>query len=336
MSDQDAFQSWVVNAFSGEPYSGNPAAVVYVEDSKNAKLSDRDRQKIGGQMNLSETAFVSPTDLAAGRYSLRWFTPDGTEVPLCGHATLATATTLFDEIKVTVPEVFFDTLSGELRVTKIGVDKTTGRSQLSMVLPNNGPKALDQCDAQVRGVANGIIDAINEVLPDGIKVKEVQYSPSTKKLLVRLPDDDNVTALEPSNKAGSMHLLRYGLPLAFPDMIHATHKEGTVVRGVIMAVTAPRNDEARGESGFDFQSRYFAPWVGIPEDPVTGSAHTVSAPYMATVHGDNGNGSAGPLRARQCSDRGGNLLVKVSDEAVTIVGTGAVVLRGELLHEYVE
>lgn len=335
MSEKDSFQSWVVNAFSGEPYSGNPAAVVLVEGAKNDRLTDKDRKKIGGQMNLSETAFVSPIDLAGGRYSLRWFTPDGTEVPLCGHATLATATTLFDEVKVTTPDVVFETLSGDLRVTKIGVDETTGRSQLSMVLPNNGPKPLAQCDSNVQEVAKAIIGAINDTLPEDVNVKDVQYSPSTKKLLVRLPDDSNVTALEPSDKTGSMYLLRYGLPSSFPDIIHSKHKEGTTVRGVIMSVTTPRSEAARGESAFDFQSRYFAPWVGIPEDPVTGSAHTVSAPYFATVHGDDGSGDRGPLRARQCSARGGNLLLKVSEDAVTIVGTGTVVLRGELMHEFV-
>ena len=100
-----------------------------------------------------------------------------------------------------------------------------------------------------------------------------------------------------------------------------------------MTVAAPRNKQRWGSSGFDFQSRYFAPWVGIPEDPVTGSAHTVVGVYMASVLQDDGTSSTGPLKARQCSARGGTLLLQVSKEAVTIVGTGTVVLRGELLHE---
>ena len=70
-------------------------------------------------MNLSETAFVSPIDLASARYRLRWFTPDGTEVPLCGHATLATATVLFDEMKVKAPELTFLTLSGSFASQKL-------------------------------------------------------------------------------------------------------------------------------------------------------------------------------------------------------------------------
>ena len=318
-----------VNAFSGEPYSGNPAAVVYLTD--DAILSDRDRQKIGGQMNLSETAFVSPVDLESARYNLRWFTPDGTEVPLCGHATLATATALFDEMKVTAPELTFLTLSGELRVSKVEIDKDTGRSKLSMILPNNGPVPLDLCDAKVQEVATRIVDTINGVLPADTQVLDVQYSPTTKKLLVRLPDDDDVIPVDP--QSGSLNLLKNGIPSSFSDTIHKAHPEGDSVRGVIMTVTAPRNKQPRGSSGFDFHSRYFAPWIGLPEDPVTGSAHTVVGAYMASVLQDDGTSSTGPLKARQCSARGGTLLLQVSKEAVIIVGTGTVVLRGELLHE---
>eukprot|EP00038_Savillea_parva_P026141 m.51741 g.51741 ORF g.51741 m.51741 type:complete len:90 (+) comp7329_c0_seq2:89-358(+) len=71
--------------------------------------------------------------------------------------------------------------------------------------------------------------------------------------------------------------------------------------------------------------RYFAPWVGIPEDPVTGSAHTVLGPHWAQVLGKT------ELRARQCSRRGGDLGICVSDKAVTVSGTAVVVLQGTFL-----
>ena len=152
---------------------------------------------------------------------------------------------------------------------------------------------LDQCEAHVNEVAVNLVDTINRMLPVENQVKDVQYSPSTKKLLVRLPDDDNVISLEPSGTSGSMSLLKNGLTSSFSDTIHAAHPEGSIVRGVIVSVTGPRQAEDAAEAGFDFQSRYFAPWVGIPEDPVTGSAHTVSAPYMAAILGDDGTGPRG-------------------------------------------
>lgn len=78
---------------------GNPAAVCLLEED----ISDELKQKIALEMNLSETAFVVPLSLEDNpfkngkSFSLRWFTPI-TEVPLCGHATLASATVLFYEM----------------------------------------------------------------------------------------------------------------------------------------------------------------------------------------------------------------------------------------------
>src|SRR5215813_4952694 len=76
---------WVVDAFTDRVFTGNPAAVVPLE----RWLPDATLQAIAAENRLSETAFVVPTGLK-GNYQLRWFTPT-TEVPLCGHATLAGA-----------------------------------------------------------------------------------------------------------------------------------------------------------------------------------------------------------------------------------------------------
>jgi hypothetical protein len=70
-----------IDAFTGKPFSGNPAAVI-----KTDILSDKEMQLIASEMNLSETAFLGNSDKAD--YKLRWFTP-ALEVDLCGHATIA-------------------------------------------------------------------------------------------------------------------------------------------------------------------------------------------------------------------------------------------------------
>jgi len=79
----------IVDAFTHEAFSGNPAAVCVLPGPRD----DKWMQSVAGEMNLSETAYVYPEEEG---YRLRWFTPT-VEVDLCGHATLATAHTLWSE-----------------------------------------------------------------------------------------------------------------------------------------------------------------------------------------------------------------------------------------------
>lgn len=88
-------------------------------------------------------------------------------------------------------------------------------------------------------------------------------------------------------------------------------------RGVIVTSKA-------STPGFDFVSRFFAPVVGIDEDPVTGSSHTCLAPYWSTRLGKN------ELSAYQASARGGVLRVQLADDRVVIAGKAVTVIRGEL------
>src|SRR5690349_17112296 len=81
---------WTVDSFANQIFSGNPAAVVPVDEFPPDEVC----QKIAAEFNLSETAFVKP--LGGNRFHLRWFTPK-VEVKLCGHATLAAAHILFQE-----------------------------------------------------------------------------------------------------------------------------------------------------------------------------------------------------------------------------------------------
>ncbi len=91
------------------------------------------------------------------------------------------------------------------------------------------------------------------------------------------------------------------------------------VRGVVVTARA-------GDSKHDFVSRFFAPRYGIPEDPVTGSAHCGLGPYWAARLSKN------ELVGYQASSRGGTVLVRVDGERVHLGGQAVTVLRGELLH----
>lgn len=96
-----------VDAFANLAFTGNPAAVCLLEEEPSASWM----QRVAGEMNLSETAFLWPE---GDGYALRWFTPT-TEVELCGHATLASAHALYERERVGEDEtVTFDTKGGEL------------------------------------------------------------------------------------------------------------------------------------------------------------------------------------------------------------------------------
>lgn len=87
-------------------------------------------------------------------------------------------------------------------------------------------------------------------------------------------------------------------------------------RGVIVT--------ARGQRTYDFVSRFFAPQSGVPEDPVTGSAHCALAPYWSAKLGKK------ELMAFQASSRGGELRLRVAGDRIKIGGQAVTVLRGEL------
>lgn len=103
-----------IDAFTAERFGGNPAAVVPLD----SWLPTETMQAIALENNLSETAFVVAED---GAFGLRWFTPS-VEVDLCGHATLATAFVLFNEIGVEASELAFATRGGLLTVRRDGKD----------------------------------------------------------------------------------------------------------------------------------------------------------------------------------------------------------------------
>ena len=105
-------KQYIVDAFTSKPFSGNPAAVCVMESWP----SEESMMKLAMENNLSETAFIVKEH---GGYHLRWFTP-GTEVELCGHATLASAFVILNEIEPDRNEVTFNTLSGELTVKETG------------------------------------------------------------------------------------------------------------------------------------------------------------------------------------------------------------------------
>lgn len=101
-------KQYIVDAFTNKPFSGNPAAVCVLD----SWVSEDSMMKLAMENNLSETAFLVKEK---NGYRLRWFTP-GTEVELCGHATLASAYVVLNILEPGNNSVCFHTVSGDLTV----------------------------------------------------------------------------------------------------------------------------------------------------------------------------------------------------------------------------
>jgi len=259
-----------VDAFTERPYAGNPAAVCLLDTERPAEWM----QRVAAEMNLSETAFPVP---AGDGWRLRWFTPEA-EVPLCGHATLATAHVLWTAGGVDAArELHFETASG-------GLDARRRGDEIELDFPALQVDPVDPPAGLLEALGAG--DAVEGVHAQGAE------------LLVHLSSAAAVRGLRP-DFAGLRRL----------DL------EGVVVTAV------------SDDSAFDVVSRYFAPWVGIDEDPVTGSAHCRLGPFWRHRLGRD------ELRAHQASARGGLVRVTVRGDRVLLGGRAVTVLDGELVAE---
>ncbi|MBY0564288.1 MAG: PhzF family phenazine biosynthesis protein [Hyphomonadaceae bacterium] len=184
---------WIVHAFTDRVFAGNPAAVVPLE----RWLPDATLQAIATENKLSETAFVAPTGLR-GNYQLRWFTPT-TEVPICGHATLAAGAVLLSELALGLEVVVFDTHAGALivRQTPEGYTLDLPRKQRSpWTPPDELARALgvdDFADAFVGEYANVVLDSeaqLQALKPDFAAIAAIVTGPRQGCLVVTAPADE--------------------------------------------------------------------------------------------------------------------------------------------------
>ncbi len=255
-----------VDAFTNQPFAGNPAAVCVLDAPRDAGWM----QSVAREMNLSETAFLHPE---ADGYRLRWFTP-AVEVDLCGHATLASAHVLWESKHLARDQqARFFTRSGLLTARRQG-------KWIEMDFPARlaTPAAPPPDLLAALGIAH---------------TRYIGRNQDDYLVVVELPD--TVRALQPD----------------FTRLARVT------ARGVIVTSRSYQPE-------YQFISRFFAPAVGVPEDPVTGSAHCALAPYWAAQL----NTTA--LIGYQASARGGMVRVEVAGERVLLGGQAVTVLRGTL------
>lgn len=274
-----------VDAFTSERFRGNPAAICILKNSDD--LTDEEMQNVAAEMNLSETAFIaSMSGEHSDNYRLRWFTPK-MEVSLCGHATLAAAHVLFQELKVSHDKIHFHTLSGELIVTHL-------KNSYQMDFPIGDLKPVEIPDSLIHNLGiskDQIVNANkNEFSGELVIIIEVKSGEIVRKIT------PNWSALVNSE---------YNM-----DII-----------GVYVTASGDIDE-------VDFVSRCFFPGIGINEDPVTGSAHTVLGPYWKDKLGKNN------MVAYQVSDRLGKIWLDIPDpnphKRIYIQGNAVTILIGSL------
>jgi predicted PhzF superfamily epimerase YddE/YHI9 len=251
-----------VDAFASALFKGNPAAVCPLDKW----LSDEQMQAIAAENNLSETAFFAPEGEGL---RIRWFTPNE-EVALCGHATLASAYVLFEQLGFTGEKIIFTSLSGELIIKK---------------------------------TAHGLVMDF-----PALPYHEIEFLPQFQSLNLKKPNQ----VLQSQFDLMFVYEHEADVKEAQPDLDAVA---GLDYRGLIL--TAPGGNS-------DIYSRCFYPGCDVPEDPVTGSAHCVIAPYWCERLDKL------KVNAMQGGRRQGDLVCEVKEKRVLLYGTCHLYLEGRI------
>lgn len=254
-------KQYIVNTFTEEVFTGNPAAVCITQEN----ISNELMCKIAVENRLSNTCFAHKNDSG---YNLRLFTPGG-EIDLCGHATLAAAYVILNFIDKKKEILEFETISGKIKVTK-----------------NDDVYEIDLPESELVSVP--VTEKMVEAL--GAKPKEAFLG---RDLLCVFDKEDEVINMKPRRKR------LIGLD------------------GLVTHVTAPSASEK-----YNCVSRSFAPKCKVAEDPVSGAAYCLTAPYWFKRLNTN------VIVAHQASKRGGTVYCKTLKKGRVIL-CGKAVLYSE-------
>jgi PhzF family phenazine biosynthesis protein len=262
-------KTYFVDSFTKEKFKGNPAAVCILSE----EIEDRIMQQIATEIGFSETAFIK--HVSENIYTIRFFTPK-IEIPLCGHATLASSKIIFNTTSLDTIK-FINCSNVELPVEKMG-------DKIKMQFP--------VYDTEETEIPKAMLDAL------GIeKIINKRYSPNNNIILIEIENAEDLANLTPDFTA-----------------LLSSYKG---INGVLVTAISNNND-------FDFYYRYFWPWAGTNEDPVTGGVQTFLTKYWATKLNKN------KLSAYQSSQRTGTMSTELLLDKVCILGEAVIVLEGQL------
>jgi len=272
-----------VDAFTATAFAGNPAAVILDADG----LAEAALPRIGAEMNLPATAFVTAAKQPGADLALRWFTPSGAELTFCGHATLASTHALLEQGRLRGERITFATRAGLLTVTVTATD--SGRLLwLEPPVPRWTPATTPLAP---------VLEALG-LGPESLGAWAPPARTSERDLLipvVGLHVHESVT----------------------PDF-RRLGQLGTAgdIRG--FALVAREAIEPASQT----HTRFFAPPVGIPEDSASGSLHAALAVWLGESGLLRAEGDVAAFQGEQ-----GDFLGRPSRLAVEVHLAGGVVRR---------
>ncbi len=263
-----SIKTYIIDAFTTEIFKGNQAAVCLLENA----LDEKTMLSIAKEFGFSETAFILKKDMDT--FSIRYFSP-AQEIPLCGHATIASSKALFAEFnhlsKITFHTHFGDTLE----IKKKG-------DRIEMKFPLHYTEA----------------SKYNEEIKNALGIDEIlnsRYNSFHNMLMLEIESSEKLKNLK-------------------PDFFKLRNIK-TSISGVL--VTAKSENES-----IDYEYRYFFPWSGADEDPVTGGVQSFLAKYWSEKL------SKQKMKAFQSSERTGSMDVEIVDDSVAIESNAVIFSSG--------
>ncbi len=290
-----------VDSFTTEKFKGNPAGVVLNADG----LSDQEMQHIARELNNSETAFIISPDGNDHEIKIRFFTPK-TEVPVCGHATIAAHYIRAIEYKLNSSTVF-----QKIGIGILPVEIIKERTDYSIVMTQGRIEFYPPIDPEERAKIVHALDLKEDDIDQRCPIQIVSTGHS--KVMVGI------------NKYSKLNDLS-------PDLLALTKISKTInCNGFFVFTTDSEQKEILTHG------RMFAPAIGVNEDPVTGNAHGPLGAYLIKHSLVKHNGSVFTFKGEQGYAIGRSGLVNVIvnlDEGeprqVKIGGRAVVVYRTEI------
>jgi PhzF family phenazine biosynthesis protein len=260
---------YFIDAFTAEKFQGNPTAVCILQSS----ISYEKMLLVAKELNLPVTAFIEIAGSKDELYRIYYFTTV-TEIPACGHATLAAAKAI--GMLMNINAVSFKTCEERIIEVAMRDDK------IIMSYPVYKAEPFPVSNELIRSLSIEIF-------------KPIGFSKELETLFIELPDAQQLRNIQPD----------------YARLIKSSDK---IIEVVITSVS----DDPR----YDYLLRSFCPWIGIDEDPVTGSVHSVLAGFWSDrLHKNN-------LRVYQASKRGGEAFVTAYADKVELGGQAVPVIEG--------
>lgn len=232
-----------VDAFTDTPLNGNPAGVVLNAQS----LSDHQMQAIAREMAVPETAFILPPSLPTADLRIRWFSAE-TEVPLCGHATIASFHVMAEEgmYEMVEPGRYDFKLETKSGILPVRVEKGISSTEIFFGLPKPEFIRAGQFKLDLMRILNITVEEFDARLPIVM----------TNYLFVPVRRLHTIFSVKPNFFALAQLLTNRNLMGLCLFTTEAIERKSSV------------------------HSRFFAPTIGINEDPATGSANGPLGVYL--------------------------------------------------------